>query len=94
MPSEKKWYIIDIVYVDRDNEVVTFRIPNMEGSKVQTFRENIFIAGAYRRIDDATGEIIPPYRICGVDIYRQAHFFKNPDDARFIGKEPVTKKPK
>lgn len=74
--SEKIFYSIEVSY-NSDNEVKIFRIPNITPAKLKEFRETVFLSGVYRPIDSVTGEILSPWQIRQIMVYRQARFFKH-----------------
>lgn len=74
MAVTKKYYSLEICYQNRE-ETRMLRLVNLKPEFVRQIRENIFITGLYRRIDDDTGEIISPHWIRGVMLFRQAYFF-------------------
>lgn len=84
--SSKRWYTVEILY-DSDNEVRKFQIRNLDAVKLKEFREAVFIAGAYRRIDEDTGEVISPFRIRSVIVCKQAYFFGPADLQKPIKKD-------
>lgn len=83
--SSKNWYTIAITY-KAGPEIKMFRITNMSGNGIKQFRDNVFIGGAYRRIDADTGEIIPPWQITEIMVYKQAYFFNAAEEDK-----PITK---
>lgn len=72
--KHKKFYTVEISY-RAENEIKLFRITNLDAIALKRFREDIFICGVYRKIDDSTGEIISPYSIRETIVYLQDHFF-------------------
>jgi hypothetical protein len=72
MPN--KFYCVVVSYKS-DNEYKLFRISNLTGKALKEFRENLCTAGVYRKIDADTGEIILPWTIKQIRVYKQAHFF-------------------
>lgn len=89
--NNKRWYCIEISY-DSQSETKLFRIPNLSSDALDKFRNNVFIGGAYRRIDDETGEIISPWRIRNIMVYKQAHFFNaDQEDKKLTQKNPDAK---
>lgn len=70
----KQWYTVEIEY-DALNEVKLMRITNLDGHALKQLRENMFISGVYRKIDEFTGEILSPYQIRKTTVYKQKHFF-------------------
>jgi hypothetical protein len=56
--------------------------------KLREFRESVFSAGAYRRIDDDTGEVISPFRIRAIMVYRQSHFFNAAEEDKPLTNQP------
>ncbi len=70
----KIFYTVEVNY-KKDAERKLFRIVNLDSQHFQDFRNNVFIGGAYRKIDADTGEIIPPFSITHIDVYKQKHFF-------------------
>lgn len=90
---KKKWYTIEITYdslSEGKNATSLFRIPNMSPQALQQFREGVFTAGAYRRIDDDTGEVISPWNIRSIIIYKQAHFFNAQEEDKPLVKSAET----
>lgn len=74
----KKWYTVEIEY-NVLAEVKLMRIPNLDGYNLKLLRENMFISGVYRKIDECTGEILSPYQIRKTTVYLQKHFFGQDD---------------
>lgn len=72
--KQKTFYTVEVSY-NSDTETRLFRIPNMDPAALKKFREDVFICGVYRKIDDSTGEIISPWNIRQLIVYRQQHFF-------------------
>lgn len=90
--QNKTFYTVEIEYDGKDMTIGLFRITNLDGPHLQRFRENVFMGGAYRRIDDATGEVIPPHRIRNIMIYKQDHFFNPAEEDRPLVKSEPKKK--
>lgn len=82
---------MEIEYDGKDHTIGLFRIPNLDGPHLREFRENVFIGGAYRRIDDETGEVIPPFRIRHIMVYKQSHFFNAAEEDKPLVKSPKPK---
>jgi hypothetical protein len=78
--SDKQFFSVEVTYYSQDNEIKLFRLTNLDAKTLYDFRTNAFSAGIYRKYDADTGEVISPYRIHSMMVYRQSHFF-NADDA-------------
>jgi hypothetical protein len=72
-------YSIEVNYKSESTgkwEVSQFRLRNFTGQKVMEFRNNVFVGGVYRKITEDMGEVISPWNIMSIFIYRQEKFFE------------------
>lgn len=87
MATRKLFYTVEINY-KWGSERKMFRITNMDSGTLRQFRDNVFIGGAYRKVDADTGEIIPPWSITHIDVLKQAHFFNAvEEDKKLVNKK-------
>lgn len=77
--NKKPFYTIELQY-RAGTETKIFRIINLDQRSLKKFRDDVFICGVYRKIDGDTGEIISPFRIDNITVYRQAYFFSQSAD--------------
>lgn len=90
VPDQRVYYSIEITYKSQSTgawAVSLFRLTNFTGEKVMEFRNNVCAGGAYRKIDDDTGEVILPWNILSIMIFRQAHFFNAAEEDKPLKKE-------
>lgn len=76
--NEKIYYSVTIEY-NAGAEVCFYTLKNLTPGYLKKFREDIFICGVYRVIDKDTGQIICPFQIRNIMVYRQAFFFGDAD---------------
>lgn len=92
--ANKKWYTIEIMYKS-DTETRLYRLINLDSGALKVLRQNMFIEGVYRKIDEDTGEILSPWQIKKVTVCRQAHFFAvTPDQIKGLEKSNGINSPK
>lgn len=72
--SNKIFYTLEVSYRAK-TEFKLFRITNLTADTLKQVRETMFTGGLYRKIDPDTGEIISPWNILEVMIYKQEFFF-------------------
>ena len=70
----KKFYTLEITYKSGPDAKL-FRITNLDEIHLKEARLSMFTQGLYRKIDSATGEIISPWLILSVMVYKQDYFF-------------------
>lgn len=85
--SQKTFYSVEIEYTAMYNELKLFRIPNVDSQALWTLRGEVFARGARRYIDPDTFEIISPYSIRAIMVYKQAHFFNPVEEDKPLTKE-------
>ena len=91
--NNKKFYTVEIQY-SAGPETKLFHIPNLDGVALRSLREGMFSTGVYRKINEDTGEILSPWNIQKVTVYRQAHFFKSADLEKPMAREQSNNSPK
>ncbi len=79
MAPRTKLYTVEVTYRCGEKSKL-FRITNLDAPHLKQLRENMFVGGVYRRIDDDTGEVISPWSIIETMVYKQAHFFNAVED--------------
>jgi hypothetical protein len=90
IPDQRRFYTIEISYKSQSSgkwEVSMFRLTNFTAKKLMDFRESVFIGGAYRKIDGDTGEVISPWNILSIMVYKQAHFFNAEEEDKALTKK-------
>jgi len=88
----KRYYTIEITYKS-GSDAKMFRITNLDEPHLKEVRATMFISGLYRKIDETTGEIISPWLILSVMVYKQDYFF-NGDTAKLVQSAKTNISPK